>query len=332
MNRPPKRYQTRKAALFAAIGLVLLLLIIYSGLQILESTVFQSTQSHGTTAPKKTVIYNDVEYFPRQDITTMLVMGIDEEGPVTDSGSYRNSGEADMIALLVLDQTNETYSILCLNRDTMVDMPVLGVGGTVAGSLYGQLALSHTYGSGLQDSAENTRETVSNLLNGITIDYYVAMNMDAIAILNDGVGGVTVTVTDDFSAVDESIVMGEMTLHGEQALSFVRSRSGVGNQMNLSRMERQKEYMRGLAGALGAKLDESDSFVTDVYEAMEPYMVTDCSLKAANGLLQRCAGYELVEIVSPEGENVRGKEYYEFYLDEEKHMEQVLRLFYAEKE
>jgi LCP family protein required for cell wall assembly len=122
-------------------------------------------------------------------------------------------------------------SILYLNRDTMVQMPVLGLGGKEAGSVRAQLALAHTYGNGLEESCENTRRTVSDFLNGISIDYYISMRMDAIAMLNDAVGGVTVLVEDDFSQVDSSIPKGLVTLRGEQALNFVRSRKDLGDQL-----------------------------------------------------------------------------------------------------
>ena len=46
-------------------------------------------------------------------------------------------------------------------------------------------------------------------------------------------------------------------------------------------------------------------------------------------MLERYADYELVEIVSTEGENTRGEKYMEFYVDEEKLDELILRLFYA---
>lgn len=322
--------KTRSRFVAAALILILVLVMIYSGLQILESTVFYA-QPEEAAAPTKTITRGGIDYFPRQDITVILVMGIDEEGPVQDSGSYRNSGEADMVAAVILDQADETYSILSLNRDMMLQMPALGIGGKQAGTFYGQLALSHTYGSGLADSAENTRNTVSALLNGITIDHYVAMNMDAIGILNDAVGGVTVTVTDDFSQVDDTLPLGEVTLNRAQALTFVRTRKDVGNQLNLSRMERHKEYLRGLSHAMKQQLDGSDTFAVEVYEEMSAYMVTDCSVNVVSGLLQRCADYELKQIVSVEGENVLGEEYYEFYADEEKLDALILELFYAPK-
>lgn len=323
-----RKRNSRLAA--AALILILVLVMIYSGLRILESTVFFTKQEEAAV-PTKTITRSGVDYFPRQDITVILVMGIDEEGPVKDSGSYRNNGEADMVAAVILDQTDETYTVLALNRDMMLEMPALGVGGRQAGTFYGQLALSHTYGSGLADSAENTRNTVSNLLYGINIDHYVAMNMDAIGILNDAVGGVTVTVRDDFSAVDESLTPGEVTLNREQALHYVRTRKDVGNQLNLSRMERHKEYLQGLSAALNRQLDDSDTFAAELYEEMSPYMVTDCSLNVVSGLMQRCADYSLKQILSMEGENVLGAEYYEFYADEEKLDALILELFYAPK-
>ena len=211
----------------------------------------------------------------------------------------------------------------------MMEIPVLGIGGKQAGSIYAQLALSHTYGSGLEDSSENTKKAVSDFLYGLTIDYYVTINMDAIMLLNDSVGGVTVTVTEDFSAVDPSLPVGEVTLMGEQAITFVRSRYGVGDQLNISRMERQEAYMHGFMDALSSKKD-SASFALDTYELLSPYMVTDCSSAAANTLQQRFGDFSIVEIVSPEGENVIA-DYIQFYADEEKLDDLILRLFYAEK-
>lgn len=325
------KFKPRRRAAYLCVMLILVLAVMIGGLWILESTVFRSGTEAEETFVSKTVIRDSVAYYPRQDITVVMVLGIDERGPVKSSESYRNYGEADAVILLLLDHTEESYSILCLNRDMMVTMPVLGLGGKQAGTFYGQLALSHTYGKGLQDSCENSRKTVSDLLGGDLIDYYVAMNMDAIAIVNDAVGGVTVNVTDDFSTVDPSIPLGQVTLKGEQALTFVQTRQDVGNQLNISRMGRHEEYMRGLMNALTVQLERKDTFAASLYEQVADYVVTDCSVNVISSLLDRCTEYTLMQIVSPEGENVLGEEYYEFYVDEEKLDQLVLELFYAPK-
>jgi len=322
---------TRKSVIAACLTLVLVLVLLIGGLQFMEPTYFNKEAQVSSSTSTKTVTKDNVGYFPRQDITTFLVMGIDQTGPVTDSGFHRNNGESDVVMLAIFDEKNETYSILALNRDTMLEMPAIGIGGKKAGTYYGQLALSHTFGGGMQDSCENTRETVSALLKGIDIDYYVALNMDAIVLVNDAVGGVKVNVVDDFSAVDASLTMGEVVLNSEQAYHFVQSRQGVGDQLNISRMERQKEYIKGLIEALKSKMEDSETFIVNTYTDVAPYLVTDCSVNTLSSLFNRFKDYTFKEIVTPEGENVLTEDFYQFHLDKEKLEDLTLRLFYAEK-
>ena len=325
-----KRKNGKKLLLFCVI-LILVLGLIFGGLQLLESTVFTPAPVETEKPHSLTVTRDGVDYYPRQDISVIMALGIDERGPVVPSGSYRNNAEADAIVLMILDHADETYTLLCINRDSMVRMPVLSIGGRQAGTTVAQLALSHTYGEGLQDSGENTRTTVSNLFNGILIDHYVALNMDGISIINDAVGGVTVNVEDDFSEVDPSIPMGPVTLNGSQALNFVQSRKNVGTQLNISRMGRQEQYMYGLMDALVKRAEGDDAFMVRLFDKLSDYMVTDCSINVITGLMQRCAEYEHKETVSPVGENVLGEKHYEFYLDEEALDELTLRIFYAPK-
>ena len=328
--RKRKHIHPRDAA-FVVGSLILVTLLLFGGLRFLESTVLHTGQESEGEHTSKTVYRDGVAYFPRQDITTVLVMGIDRYGPVEDSGFHQNPGATDMNVLLIFDEAAETCSVLHLNRDTMVEMPVLGIGGKPAGTWFGQLALSHTYGSGLKDSCENTRQAVSDLLGGIRIDYYISMNMDAIAILNDAVGGVTVEVTEDFSSVDPSIPMGTVTLMGEQALNYVRTRKNVGDQLNLSRIERHKAYIDAFAEAFREKQSQSTEFLLTAYEDVAPYLVSDCSVNGIQGMMDRYGGYTVGRVVSPEGENVMGEEYFEFYVNEEKLDQLILELFYAPK-
>lgn len=311
--------------------LLLVIILLYSGLQILEATVLNSGSNAEPGIVSKTITRDGIDYYPRRDITVMLLLGIDQEGPVADSGTFTNPGASDAVMLLIFDDKNETWSILQLNRDTMLDIPVLGIGGKEAGTIYGQLALAHTYGSGLEDSCINTRKAVSNFLGGISIDYYIAMNMDAVAVLNDAVGGVTVTVTDDFSDVDPTITMGQITLQGNQALNFVRDRQNVGDQKNASRMERHQEYMEGFREALQGKLNDGAEFVAEAYSAVAPYLVSDCPINTLTSMIERYEDYQFKGVITPEGENTVGKTYIEFHADEEKLDELVIELFYAPK-
>jgi len=329
MNR-----QHRKNSLSVIVGVMLLIIVIIScGIYYIDSAAFSDngTDNIPNIEGRKTLIVEGKEYFPRQDITVILAMGIDTTGEMKDSGSYNNDGEADVVALIIFDEAEETFSILNLNRDAMVEMPIYGINGKKAGTTYQQLALSHTYGSGMEDSCENTKEVVSALLNDIYIDYFIAANMDAIAIFNDAVDGVTVNVVDDFSMVDKNLPKGEVTLKGQQAISYIRLRKNVGDQLNLSRMERHKEYFFGFMDAFNSKFKQDEFFIYKLYEDISPYMVSNCSATVLSSLADRYEGYTLKEINTLKGENVRGEKFMEFYLDEEELQKVVLDIFYREK-
>jgi LCP family protein required for cell wall assembly len=324
-----KKRSSGKDFFFPCIVLILVLMILISGLRILESTVFH--KGTDPTITTRTIERNGIKYFPRQDIMVVMLLGIDQTGPVEPSGSYNNLGASDVVSLLIFDETNQETRILCLNRDTMLEMPVLGMGGKKVGTTVQQLALAHSYGSGMEDSCENVQDTVSQFLYGLKIDYYVSMNMDAIGILNDAVGGVTVNVTEDFSEVDPSISMGEVTLMGQQAINYVRTRKDVGDQLNLTRIQRQKDYIRSFTESLKTTQRNNSKFVLSLYEKVAPFMVTDCSPTVFNTLAGQYATYEMGRILSPEGKNVMGETYFEFYVDEDSLLELTLDLFYAPK-
>ena len=74
-----------RGVITVCILLILVLAILFSGLQLLESTVLLEHLGLGQNTPTKTITRNGVEYFPRQDVTVMLILGIDQEGPVKSS-------------------------------------------------------------------------------------------------------------------------------------------------------------------------------------------------------------------------------------------------------
>ncbi len=276
------------------------------------------------------IIYNNETYYEKRSLDVILVIGIDEDGAVKASGSYNNTDQADFYALILHDPNSGKCNVLYLNRDTMTNIPVLGVGGRNAGHIYAQLALSHTYGSGLEDSCENTVDAVSNLLFGITIDHYISLNMDAVGILNDYIGGVEVLIEDDFSSVAPELVMGEsVTLKGEQALLFVRARSEMAEPTNIARMQRQQQYVSAFIEKFTASMNNGyTSFYSGAYNQVQDYMVTDMAVDELGEILTALSADETISFHSIEGEAVIGKEFMEFYPDEAKLFSLVKELFF----
>lgn len=272
-----------------------------------------------------------VTYRPRRRLTTILLMGIDQDGE-TAAGvqSYRNGGQADFLRLIVIDSEQKGISQLQIDRDTMTPITVFGVLGNRSGVRTSQIALAHNFGNGPNENCELTVEAVSNLLMGIDIDFYAAMNMDGIAVLNDAVGGVTVTLEDDFSEQDGEMVKGEtLKLSGEQATLFVRGRQSVGDGTNEARMKRQQAFISALGEEIVKRQSADNHFIEALYDDLLPYMTTNLSKGRLINNVWFAAEYEHAQVFALKGvHRVGGNGYVEFIADEESLAQTVLELFY----
>ncbi len=279
-------------------------------------------------------IYIDGEpYTPRKGVSSMLIIGVDKEGKVAASGSYNNSERSDFLALLVFDDTSKSYTLLHLNRDTMSNIPTLDINGVrMNATIYGQLALAHTYGDGLMASCRNTVEAVSEFLYGVKIENYIAVTMSAVPAINDYIGGVAVTIEDDMTSVDPTFVKGTtVTLKGQQALSYVRARGSLEDDSNLARMARQKQYISSLVDTVSRRKVD-DSFLMGALDKIIDYTVTNCSTAFLTSASHKLNSYTYSGAVSPKGDAVLGEEFMEFYVDEDDLKSILIELFYDKVE
>lgn len=273
------------------------------------------------------IVYQGNVYSSKQEIETYLFMGIDVTGPVASvSGSAYNGGQADALFLLVVDHAAESWQLLRLNRDSMVNVPVLDLKGKVIGYERQQLALAHAYGDRARISCENTVKAVSELLQGQPIDGYASLNMDGISIFNDTIGGVTVIITSDFTAVDPTLVEGEtITLTGQQAMEFVRARKDVDDQTNLARMERQRIYLEAMKTQL---MELNDDDVVYLYDALSKYVVTNMGSQIFLNIANQLKDYKELPELTIEGTNAVEDGHVAYILDENSLQEVILELFY----
>jgi len=317
-GKNPLRYL---ALLLAAVFVVSALLL---GMNIWERQqgLFSGEDEHG----QPTVIdYNGGEYVLRDELRTILIMGLDSFEAPADDNAYTNDRQADFLVLLVLDDANERWSAIHLNRDTMTPVHVLGVAGQKIDTKTMQLALAHAYGNGKEVSCNNTADAVSELLYGVKVDHYISLTMDAVALFNDMVGGVEITVLDDFTGIDDTLIQGQtVTLKGEQALTYVRSRQGVGDSTNLSRMERQRQYIEALIEQTRRYMEQDESFSLNTATELAQYMVTDRSVNQLQKLMDKMAAYRWDGIRTIEGKSEIGKNFMEFYPDEQSLKQQVI--------
>lgn len=328
-NKEKKRLLLRTAAIVLAF--VFLISAVFLIADVLERR--QGTYSdQGINAADGTAIFQDQEYVLKKNIQTVLVMGLDKFEDSEVSESYNNDRQADFMMLLVFDNKNETCKALHINRDTMAQMNILGVAGDKIDTVTKQIALSHTYGNGKEVSCRNAANAVSKLLLGMQIDHFVSVPMDAVADYTDLVGGVEVTVLDDFTGIDDTLVKGEtVTLNGEHALHYVRTRYGLADSSNEKRMARQRQFMQALYEKTRQCVDADDGFAERAALKTTEYIVSDCSGNRLQEFLEKISSYKMGEIRSIEGETITGETNMEFYPDEASVREIVIDLFYEPK-
>lgn len=316
------------------LAIVLCVGLIFVGVKLVEDD-YVGKMDEEALSNVDTSEYNQIEkdgktYELKTRVETILLIGLDNYGEVEDSQSYTNSQQADFLGLLVIDRKAETCTLIHINRDTMADIPVLGYNGDRVGTMSAQLALSHTYGSGMQDSCRNTVDAVSELL-GVRIDSYMSLTMGAIGTINDLIGGVEVEVLEDFSQFDSELVKGAtVTLKNDQALTYVRMRMDVGDQTNLSRMTRQKQYMTAFVDKFVAEYEKNNQLVVDALEQVGGYMVTDMTVQELNNMAAYMSTYTFEDIITPQGESVMGEQYIEHYVDQDALLDMVIDVFYEE--
>lgn len=225
--------------------------------------------------------YGGKYYRYNQNMCNILLMGIDAYTEIpTASGEAMEPHQADVLLLAALDLKDHRMSLISIPRDTMCNMEVLDKDGNSLGSYYGQLALAYSYGTTLRQCCDLSRNSVSGILGGIPIQGCAAYYLSGIPVLNDAVGGVTVTVLDDypFSRMPGcgNMKAGKtVRLNGTQAQFYIQARLEDRVDSNLLRMQRQKQYLLAAISQTLQTLKAQPYQVLSIYDSVKKYVVTD---------------------------------------------------------
>lgn len=282
---------------------------------------------------------NGNTYKLQRDMKTYLIMGTDLSGNEDAVGEDYQGSMADFLLLLVIDEEAKQYGFIQLNRDTMVDVPLLNKDGTCNATSFEQLCIAHWYGKDKKASCKNMANTIRDeILGGMPIDGYYALNMASMQPLNHALGGVEVTIEDDFSKIDKSLKMGEtIKLSDAQAENYMHFRMEVGDGDNESRMRRHRTYMNAVLSKIKNEVKNSGKFVAKVFNEMQPYTTSSISGKTVNKLGKHAGEMTDLGLFTPEGESKLGTSlsdgipHAEFTMDEASMEEIMLKLYPLEK-
>lgn len=332
----------KKPMLFKAFAITLLALILLSAALILLWRDEQGKYSERRTEMSagfgqlKVVEWNGKVYREKPAVTTMLIVGVDKNGEdspnISSTNKYRNGGQADFLLLMAIDHTEKKVHQLQIDRDTITDVYVLGVFGNEVGTRKLQICLSHSFGATPQDSAKYTVRAVQNLLDGAEIDGYYVFNYNAVPLINDMLGGVTVKLDYDMTSVHPQWTKGSaITLHGKEAEDFVRQRMAVGHGTNEERMDRQNEFIRNVISLMKQKLSEDFEFGETILTTLNDLATSNMTAKQLIEEMNKAYQYEVMPIDHPNGEYTLSSDgYIEFHMHEDAAVEWIMDHLYTD--
>ncbi|WP_329399447.1 LCP family protein [Streptomyces melanogenes] len=201
-----------------------------------------------------------------------------------DGGSQRS----DTTILLHLAADRKSATAVSLPRDLMADVPdCLKQDGTRTKARFAQFNEAFEVGG-----AACTIRTVEKL-SGIRVDHHMVVDFSGFKDMVDAVDGVEVCLKEpvDDRQAHLKLPAGRQTLHGEQALGFVRARHGFGDGSDTERMDRQQQFL----GSLVRKVQSNGVLLNPtrlypVLDAMTKSLTTDPGLNSLKDLYDLVRG------------------------------------------
>lgn len=151
-----------------------------------------------------------------------------------------NDGLTDTIMLASWDMDNNNVDVISVPRDTYYERK--GYNSAA------QKKINAAYGA---NGIISTANAVSDVLEGIPINYYAVVDYEAVENIVDGIGGIPITIekamvysdpTDD-PPLYINIPAGEQVLDGDHAVQYLRYRKGY-RDGDIGRVRAQQEFVK----------------------------------------------------------------------------------------
>jgi len=186
----------------------------------------------------------------------VLIVGVDNAEGQSDADDRDGATLNDVNILVHVAEDQQSAVAVSIPRDLVVPIPECPQedGGT-------SWAMSaQPFNSAYSVGGLNCVVLTAEALTGLSIPYAGTISFDGVAMMSTAVGGVDVCIDapidDPYTGLNLPTA-GTHTVEGYTALAFLRSRHGVGDGSDLSRISSQQVYMSSLmrtlqsAGTLG---------------------------------------------------------------------------------
>jgi len=182
-------------------------------------------------------------------INVLLVGSDTREGQGSTSYGPVGSALADVIILLHISRDRQNAVAMSIPRDLMVAVP--SCPNPEGGDPYPARDFAQINSTMTKAGPACTLLAVQQL-TGVTIPYLAVIDFKGVIAMSEAIGGVDVCVatTIDDEYTNLYLEPGEHTLIGDEALAFLRTRHGVGDGSDLSRISNQQVFLTSLVRKL----------------------------------------------------------------------------------
>lgn len=188
----------------------------------------------------------------------LLVVGSDSrKGQDASFGPEDSTGDLnDVTMLLHISEDHTNASVISFPRDMFVPIPECPDpdGGTFDSMGSQKINTTLTYG-GLACTVLTVEK-----LTGLSIPYAAEVQFSGVMAMSSAVGGVPVCVAEDIEDeyTNTYLTAGMHTLEGLEALQFLRTRHGVGDGSDLTRISNQQVFLSSLVRTVKSASTLSD--------------------------------------------------------------------------
>ena len=313
----------------------------YDGVRITApSSVEVQLEENGTIH-----IYKGKKYMLNTDIANVLCIGVDKKDinatlTYDEDGSLAENGQADALFWVALNTKTGKTTVLSIPRDTMADINIYNKDGKFLQTDNLQICQSYAYGDGKETSCLNTVDSVQRLFYQLPVQTYFAMDLSAIAPLNDTVGGIRVTLKEDFC--DSNMIWHPkgktLILYGDDARKYLQYREVKENASSIDRLERQIDYLKLFTSRTLYMTKKDITTPISLYNIASENSISNLDVYKISGFA-RCLmenGVTDVDFKTIPGKSVEsdtvdknGERYNEYYVNEEAFYELFLETFFV---
>jgi LCP family protein required for cell wall assembly len=229
------------------------------------------------------------------EINLLLVGSDTRTGLKGNYGLNPGSSLNDVNILFHMDEDHKHATVISIPRDTYVNRPACKDEDGVRLGAVDHVKINSILADG---GLRCIRDTVEEL-SGLKIPYVGLVTFDGVVAVSNAVGGVPVCVAkridDDYTGLHLS--KGEHNLKGAEALEFLRTRHGVGDGSDLTRISSQQVFLSSLVRTIkssGTLTDLTKMYPLATAVAENVYLST--SLKNTDTLVSIAQAFAPIDL------------------------------------